>query len=180
MASEILLTLLCYLGYFIFLKSLSFCISLNTRLRIVLRAADTLVKIRPYMKLIQRLETWSILLSTSEWAPTWLGFPFSSPSDIRTQNSLKITLDYLTCCLYLLKKLSKEPIKVNPSPHDWFLQSIQQYLVDYMCLSLKKKKMTVELQLKRRNILDKNESSIIHNAEKKDSIVQSESSVGLL
>lgn len=69
---------------------------------------------------------------------------------------------------------------MNPSPHDWFLQSIQQYLVDYMCLSLKKKKMTVELQLKRRNILDKNESSIIHNAEKKDSIVQSESSVGLL
>ena len=40
--------------------------------------------------------------------------------------------------------------------------------------------MTVELQLKRRNILDKNESSIIHNAEKKDSIVQLESSVGLL
>lgn len=80
-----------------------------------------------------------------------------------------------------LKKLSKEPVKVNPSPHDWFLQSIQQYLVDYMCLSFKKKKkMTVELQLKRRNILDKNENSIIHNAKKKDSIVQSGSSVGLL
>lgn len=40
--------------------------------------------------------------------------------------------------------------------------------------------MTVELQLKRRNILDKNESSIIHNVDKKDSIVQSESSVCLL
>ena len=69
---------------------------------------------------------------------------------------------------------------MNPSPHDWFLQSIQQYLVDYMCLSFEKKKMTIELQLKGRNILDKNESSIIHNADKKDSIAQSESSVGLL
>lgn len=58
MVSEILLTLLCYFGYFIFLKSLNFCISLNTRLRIALRAADTLVKIRPYRKLIQRLENW--------------------------------------------------------------------------------------------------------------------------
>ena len=123
-----------------------------------------------------RQEYWSGVPLPS---PTWLGFPFSSPSDLRTQNSLKITLDYLTCCLCLLKKLSTEPIKVNPSLHDWVLQSIQQYLVDYMCLSFKKK-MTVELQLKRRNILDKNESSIIHNVDKKDSIMQSESSVGLL
>ena len=49
-----------------------------------------------------------------------------------------------------------------------------------MCLSFEKKKITIELQLKGRNILDKNESSIIHNADKKDSIAQSESSVGLL
>ena len=49
-----------------------------------------------------------------------------------------------------------------------------------MGLRFKKKKKTVELQLKRRNILDNNENSIIHNAKKKDSIVQLESSVGLL
>lgn len=61
---------------------------------------------------------------------------------------------------------------MNPSLHDWFLQSIQ-HLVDYMCLSFKKK-MTVELQLKRKNILDKNES-IIHNADKKDSIASNQS-----
>lgn len=78
------------------------------------------------------------------------------------------------------RKPSREAKKVNPFSSDWFFQSIQQYLTDYLCPSFREKKERKKKKI-RITVEKKGHSwcGIIHDANTKESDVQSEPQVDL-
>lgn len=73
------------------------------------------------------------------------------------------------------RKLSMEAEKVTLSLSDWFFQSIQQYLVDYMCLIFGKKKKNFRITDEKK---PKKYCGIIHDADSKNKALSNQSPCG--